>query len=156
MTTPSSGNPISLNDVEYEIYGTTGGNISLNDNNVRKLAAMSPTHSSEGYPESLADLYGKTRWLDAGTQLSTYCSGYDYHGTYADGNYGSYNVLIEANSASCGYNPPARGTLFSTFCSGYDLYGTYADGSYGSYNALIESNSPSCGWSPPGGGAASS
>jgi hypothetical protein len=101
MTTPY--NPISLNDVEYEIYGSTNGNISLNDDNVRKLAAMSPSHSSSGQNISLNDLRGKTRWLNSGTYLGQYCSGYDLIGIYADGNYGSYGAYIQYNSGTCGY-----------------------------------------------------
>jgi hypothetical protein len=107
MTTPTGS--ISLSDIEYEIYGTRSGSISLNDDAVRKLAAMAPTHSSSGQPISLSDLRGKTRWLDSGTLLATFCSGYDFYGTYADGNYGTYNALIEANSPSCGYTPPGGG-----------------------------------------------
>ena len=43
----------------------------------------------------------------ANTLLSTYCSGYDQYGQYADGNNGTYNQLIETNSAHCGYVQPA-------------------------------------------------
>jgi hypothetical protein len=42
----------------------------------------------------------------AGTLIYQYCSGYDLYGTYHDGNGGSYNAIIEYNSASCGYVPP--------------------------------------------------
>jgi len=45
----------------------------------------------------------------AGTLLSTYCSGVDKYGTYADGSGGSYNALMESNSAECGYTPPPAG-----------------------------------------------
>ena len=41
-----------------------------------------------------------------GTLLSTYCSGYDQYGTYADGNGGTYNELVETNSLTCGYITP--------------------------------------------------
>ena len=43
----------------------------------------------------------------AGTLLSTNCVGYDLYGTYTDGQCGTYNQLIETNSATCGYVPPA-------------------------------------------------
>jgi hypothetical protein len=101
MTTPTE--TISLNDVEYEIYGTRENIISLNDDSVRKLAAMASTHSSSGQPISLNDLRGKTRWIDSGTFLRQYCSGYDLHSVYADGNYGEYDNLTEANSTTCGF-----------------------------------------------------
>jgi hypothetical protein len=41
-----------------------------------------------------------------GTLISTYCNGYDQYGTYADGNGGTYNELIETNSLTCGYITP--------------------------------------------------
>jgi hypothetical protein len=84
----------------------------------------------------------------SGTLYSTYCSGYDLYGIYSNGAGGTTNSLIQANSPSCGYNPPAYGTLITTYCSGFDLYGTYADGNYGTYNALIQANSPTCGYIP--------
>ena len=41
-----------------------------------------------------------------GTLLSTFCSGFDLIGTYANGNCGTYNQPIEFNSPSCGYVAP--------------------------------------------------
>ena len=44
----------------------------------------------------------------AGTLLSTYCTGtnnYDKWGVYTNGNCGTYNQLIQANSVDCGYSP---------------------------------------------------
>jgi hypothetical protein len=46
-----------------------------------------------------------------GTLLSTYCSGYDKYGTYADGSGGTYNALIQANSTDCGYVVPTNATV---------------------------------------------
>ena len=43
----------------------------------------------------------------AGTLLSTNCVGYNLYGTYTDGQCGTTNSLIETNSATCGYVPPA-------------------------------------------------
>jgi hypothetical protein len=42
----------------------------------------------------------------AGTFISQYCSDVDLYGTYHDGNNGTYNQIIESNSATCGYVPP--------------------------------------------------
>jgi hypothetical protein len=39
----------------------------------------------------------------SGTLITTYCSGVDKYGTYADGQCGTYDQLIEANSFDCGY-----------------------------------------------------
>jgi hypothetical protein len=55
------------------------------------------------------DFYSKSAPPPYGTLLSTFCSGYDLYGTYADGSYGTYDALIEANSPSCGYTPPGGG-----------------------------------------------
>ena len=41
-----------------------------------------------------------------GTLLSTYCSGVDLYGTYANGSCGTYNALITSNSGECGYVAP--------------------------------------------------
>ena len=46
-----------------------------------------------------------------GTLLSTYCSGYDKYGTYADGSGGTYTALIQANSTDCGYVVPTNATV---------------------------------------------
>jgi hypothetical protein len=47
----------------------------------------------------------------AGTLLNQYCSGDDLYGTYANGSGGTYNQLIEANSATCGWVPPFTFTI---------------------------------------------
>ena len=100
----------------------------------------------------------------AGTLLSTYCNGYDLHGTYADGSCGTYDELITAYSPDCGYVPPTTttttttttippctpaGTLLGTMCVGFDLHGTYADGLCNTYDELINANDISCGYTPP-------
>lgn len=86
-----------------------------------------------------------------GTLLSTFCFEQDLYGTYADGNCGTYNALIEANSPSCVTTTTTTtttctpaGTLLYEFCVGQDLWGMYADGSCGEYGELIEFNSPTC------------
>jgi hypothetical protein len=40
---------------------------------------------------------------EADVLLSTYCNGVDQYGTYTNGQCGTYNQLIQANSAACGY-----------------------------------------------------
>lgn len=45
----------------------------------------------------------------AGTYLTQYCSGVDLYGTYANGSGGTYDALIEANSASCQLPDPNPG-----------------------------------------------
>lgn len=83
-----------------------------------------------------------------------YCIGYDLYQDYTDGNCGTTSSLVQANSASCGYCPPA-GQLQSTFCGNgsngtlYSLYGIYTDGNCGTYTSLIAARSSSCGYSAP-------
>lgn len=103
------------------------------------------TTSSTSTTTSSTSTTTTTTCMAAGTLISTFCSGFDLYGRYADGNCGIYNSLIETNSENCGYVDPA-GTLLSIYCSGFDLYGTYADGSGGTYDDLIETNSESCGY----------
>jgi hypothetical protein len=45
------------------------------------------------------------------------CSGYTRYDTYTDGSCGSYNVVTENNSPSCGYSPPDP-------CAGCPGFGT--------------------------------
>jgi len=59
-----------------------------------------------------------------GTLLSTYCSGVDKWGTYADGVGGTYTALIAANSVDCGYSPPE--TFGNILLSQNDLDFRYA------------------------------
>jgi hypothetical protein len=67
----------------------------------------------------------------SGTLLSTYCSGNDKYGTYADGHGGSYAALIQANSTDCityyfainGFN--STGNYYWSLFNGYINYGIY-------------------------------
>lgn len=60
----------------------------------------------------------------AGTLLSTFCQGVDLYGSYANGTGGTYNQLIESNSASCGYTSPFA---FTVSPSQYLVQGTAWD-----------------------------
>ena len=56
----------------------------------------------------------------SGTYLSQYCSGYDLYYTYSNGCNGTYSSLVESNSATCGYVPPAPDCyVFSSDGSGW-------------------------------------
>ena len=70
-----------------------------------------------------------------GTLLGTTCVGVDQHGTYADGNGGTYDALIEANSLACGYVPPPVyppvGTVLGFVCINGFPYNLLADGAGG-------------------------
>ena len=70
-----------------------------------------------------------------GTYLSQYCSGYDLYYTYSNGCNGTYSTLIETNSASCGYVPPAN-----------DCYNFFSDGS-GWWEGYDCDNNRISGWS---------
>jgi hypothetical protein len=65
----------------------------------------------------------------------------------ADGNGGSTEVLLQSNSASCGYVPPTNppaGTILQEFCTGSDRFHIVADGNGGATTILFQSNSPEC------------
>ena len=70
-----------------------------------------------------------------GTYLSQYCSGYDLYYTYSNGCNGTYSTLVESNSASCGYTPPAT-----------DCYNFFSDGS-GWWQGYDCDNNLISGWS---------
>ena len=85
--------------------------------------------------------------------LSSYCKVRDNMGIYADGYGGTYEKIIEINSASCGYVPPpsnpqyaAKGTILTRYCVGFEQHGLYADGYGGTYSNFIAMNSPACGY----------
>ena len=54
---------------------------------------------------------------EADVLLSTYCDGFDQYGTYTDGQCGTYNQLIQANSAACGYTTTTTSTTTTTTTS---------------------------------------
>ena len=54
-------------------------------------------------------------YIASGTLLSTYCTGFDLYGTYADGAGGTYNALIAYNSATCGYAAAGGSSNFFNF-----------------------------------------
>ena len=54
-------------------------------------------------------------YIASGTLLSTYCSGFNLYGTYADGAGGTYNALIQVNSLSCGYVASGSSNFFNFF-----------------------------------------
>lgn len=99
MTLPTSGK-ISLSAINTELGKSPTTSTSLNKTENRTLAAK-PSGKIK-----FSDFYGKSNYPVSGTLLNTYCSGYDQYGTYANGSGGSYNSLIQANSASCGYVAP--------------------------------------------------
>ena len=91
--------------------------------------------------------------------LSSYCKVRDNMGIYADGYGGTYEKIIENNSASCGYVPPpsspqhaAKGTILTRYCVGFEQHGLYADGYGGTYSNFIAMNSPACGYTGNNGG----
>lgn len=109
MTLQSSA-PITLSQILSEAgVGTTG---PFAQSNVYTL-------DGHGLPINMLEFLGKSLGPPAGTLLSTYCSGFDLYGTYANGSGGSYNSLIESNSASCGWYPA------STSTPGYDYSSSY-------------------------------
>ena len=55
------------------------------------------------------------------TFISSYCSGYDLYYTYSDGNCGTYGVIQEYNSTTCGYN---AGTPYTCDC-GSGCFGSF-------------------------------
>jgi hypothetical protein len=116
------------------------------------ISCITPTTTTT----TLAPTTTTTTCTPNGTLLSTFCSGFDLIGVYANGSCGTYNQVIQFNSPSCGYVTPTttttctpNGTLLSTYCSGFNLVGVYANGSCGTFDSVIEFNSPSCGFVPP-------
>lgn len=78
-----------------------------------------------------------------GTLISTYCSGCDQYGVYADGNCGTYNQYIGYNQAACGCCDP-YGTIIGAECQGCDVYYIYANGSCGTYTGYAYTDCGEC------------
>lgn len=85
-----------------------------------------------------------------GERLTTYCIGVKQMGKFSDGFGGTYEQVIDAQSASCGFKGktsyPPRGSLLDRYCDGTTRMGKYADGNGGFYNAIIEEKSVQCGY----------
>jgi len=146
MTLPSSG-LISLGAIDTELDLGATVPITMNDASVRALAGV-----LSGKITIPTDFYGKSNTPAppaSGTLLSTYCSGYDKYGTYADGSGGTYAALIAANSADCGYvaleyfyvdnGYGSSGNYYWFISNGYINYGIY-NGFYGRSTQYVFSN----------------
>lgn len=95
-----------------------------------------------------------TTYTRKNTHHSYSCQGLNRYQTLHDGGGGTYSVLYEVNSPSCGWKPPnPYGMLEGIYCTGpsnLDKWGKFANGNYGQYNELIESPSTDCGYLPEG------
>lgn len=78
----------------------------------------------------------------AGTLLDSSCSGAHLYGTYADGNCGTYQQVIQYNAPEC---CPASGTFVNQYCQGYALWANYTNGTCGTYAQEIQACSAQCG-----------
>ena len=78
---------------------------------------------------------------------------YEKWGVYTNGSCGTYEQLIDSNSAFCGAptNPscPQSGLLVRTYCINNDKYGEYHDGNCGKFVEKLEVNSKGCGYVDP-------
>ena len=109
MTTTGSGS-ISLSQVAAELHD--GSPISLGQSDVRQLGG-----DNGGGIVRLGDMYNRT---SPGTLLSTYCSGPDLWGTYANGGYPNYASIVVASSSSCSFPNSVSGIT----CPGSGSQGT--------------------------------
>lgn len=84
--------------------------ISANANISEATFAQENEQSSLLVPSASASISYQVTKFDcapAGQLQSTFCSGTTLYGVYTDGSCGTYNQVIETNSASCGYTPPS-------------------------------------------------
>ena len=77
----------------FNTYSETKRNVYSPDGTITTFNDINTGFTEPTYPEK-------------GTLIKTLCKGYDRYGVYADGNGGTYEELIEANSTICGYTPP--------------------------------------------------
>lgn len=88
----------------------------LIQNNLNSFSTFSETKRNVYSPDETVTIFNDTTssfveptYTARGILLNTFCKGYDQYGNYADGNGGSYDKLIETNSATCGYIAPSTG-----------------------------------------------
>ncbi len=78
--------------------------------NIKRTATVSAGYVSNGttvYTVNSSGMITATAACSScqasGTYITYYCTGTTLYYTYADGNCGTYDTLIEYNSATCGY-----------------------------------------------------
>lgn len=82
---------------------------SFNTYTETKRNVYSPDGTKVVFNDVTSSLITPPVYPSKGTLLNTFCKGYDRYGSYANGNGGSYEELIEKNSAVCGYVTPSTG-----------------------------------------------
>jgi hypothetical protein len=111
MTIRAYPGPISILDLKNEFgasndlasFYQSGSRVPTNtQGNPFGVLTLIPTGGSI----SLNNFYGATKPPVYGTYFGQQCSGINMIGTYANGTGGSYEAVIEYNSAACGYMPP--------------------------------------------------
>jgi hypothetical protein len=111
---PSTGFSWTVSKNGGAAGAVTNGNLNASGTAVLSNQGVAPGYLSVGtytYTFTFAATshtrtYTITVCTAAGTLLSTYCSGYDQYGSYANGSGGTYSQLIQSNSGACGW-PPA-------------------------------------------------
>jgi len=75
----------TFSETKRNVYSPDGNVVTFNDTNTGFVEPVYPAK---------------------GTLLKTICKGYDQYGVYTNGNGGTYEELIQLNSADCGYIAP--------------------------------------------------
>ncbi|MFM6926992.1 MAG: hypothetical protein ACKOX6_00920 [Bdellovibrio sp.] len=146
MTLPTG--QISASDFNNELRRAWNQPLSADDFTLRSILGR----QYQRIETSAGEYRGRYLYPPNGTILQYgYCKGYDLMKLVADGNGGSYEWVIEANSVQCGWSPPPTnnnppdGTLLQQYCDPYgNLVGYFADGRGGGYEMIMEYGSPSC------------
>jgi len=88
----------------------------LIQNNLNSFSTYSETKKNVYSPDGKVVTFNdentgfeEPKYPEKGTLIRTICKGYDQYGQYANGNGGTYDELIQSNSAECGYTPPSGG-----------------------------------------------
>ena len=129
-TPPASGTVVSstaLTPVSSGTVSFTAYNPDTNGSDVINTIYFSVTGINTRTYNSSSII---TVHVESGKLLSTFCSGYNLTGNYANGSGGSYTGLVASNSATCGYTPPSV-TVNDT--SDYSSTPYYLDDGTGNY-----------------------
>jgi hypothetical protein len=86
-------------------------------NNLDSFNTFTQTKRNVYSPDGVAAVFNDTNtgfveptYQVKGTLIKKICKGYDQYGVYANGNGGTYEELIQANSSNCGYTSPTPPT----------------------------------------------
>jgi len=106
MPLPSSGNALSMGDINVELgRARTTASTALagaNTPTAGSLFGLAVNPINKIAPHRISEWYGYSNCPPYGEFVTSYCLGCDLYFTYTDGSCGTFDQFIESNSSICG------------------------------------------------------